>query len=295
MITAVITTYKRETEMVFRALNSVLQQTLNDIEVIVVDDSPCDYPFREDVKKMVLSQKQLHPRRNIRIIQHEKNLGACAARNTGLEVAKGDYIAFLDDDDEWVPEKLEKQISLMSDPNVGLVYCGHYLQDDRTGKRIKVRTECFHGDVFKKLLDHNFIGSTSFPVIRTETIKEAGGFDIMMKSAQDYDMWLRIAKRHIIEYIDEPLVIYHTHAGEQITSNPQKKIDGLNRINEKYQEFIENDPELCWKRNIVLAPFYNGIGESRKAFSIWYKCLKKRPLKLIGNLFFLRAILKNGK
>lgn len=295
MVTAVITTYKRGPAMVLRALNSILQQTLKDIEVIVVDDSPDDYSFRDDVKAMVLEQRDIHKEVEIRYIQHEKNLGACAARNTGLAAARGEYIAYLDDDDEWLPEKLEKQILLMNDPDVALVYCGRLRQDDTTGKAIIEKTEYHRGDVFKSLLDHNFIGSTSFPLARTEALKGIGGFDILLKSAQDYDVWLRIAKKYSIDFNKEPLVIYHVHEGEQITSNPQLKIDGLERINEKYREYIDKDAKLWWIRNIGIAPYYAANGEKKKANSIWWKCVTKCPHKIFGNLKYLRAIIRNGQ
>lgn len=295
MVSAIITTYKRESSMVLRALNSILQQTLKDIEVIIVDDSPADYPFRADVKEMVLQQRESHPDINIHYIQHEKNLGACAARNTGLGEASGEFIAYLDDDDEWLPEKLEKQIRLMDDPDVALVYCGRYSKDDTTNKYVEEKTEYYRGDVFKTLLDHNFIGSTSFPLIRKDALEKIGCFDVLMKSAQDYDVWLRIAKDYRIDYIEEPLVIYHIHEGEQITSNPQKKIDGLVRLNEKCREYLQQDVDLWWRREIVITPFYAANGQRRKAISIWWKCATKHPSRIVGNLKALRAIIRNSQ
>ena len=97
LVTVVITTYKRPPEIVNRAIQSVLMQTYPHIELIVVDDSPADYELREETARLVTGIGG-----NTRYIQHEKNLGACAARNTGLKHANGVYIAFLDDDDEWL-------------------------------------------------------------------------------------------------------------------------------------------------------------------------------------------------
>jgi glycosyltransferase involved in cell wall biosynthesis len=290
MVTAVITTFRREPAMVLRALSSILQQTLKDIEVIIVDDSPNDFPFRNDVKEMVMQQKAIHPNIEIRYIQHMKSQGACAARNTGLSEAKGEFIAYLDDDDEWLPEKLEKQIRLMDDPTVALVYCGRYCKNDTTNTCDIEKTEYYHRDVFRILLDHNFVGSTSFPLIRADALKKIDGFDILMKSAQDYDVWLRLSEKYNVDYVDEPLVVYHMHDGEQITNNPQKKIDGLERINEKYREYIEKDAELWWKRNIVITPYYAKNGERKKAFSIWMKCVLKRPFIIFDNIRYLKQL-----
>jgi len=292
MITVVITTYKREPVMILRALNSILEQTLKDIEIIIVDDSPNDYPLRNSVKEMIWEQQEAHSDVGIKYIQHAKNMGACAARNTGLAAAKGQYIAFLDDDDEWLPEKLRKQALLMKDPSVGLVYCGHYKMDDNKNSISLGDNKYLHGQIFHRLLYHNFIYSTSFPLIRTEVLKAVGGFDVLMKSAQDYDLWLRIAQKYNIECVEEPLVIYHVHAGEQITNNPQKKIDGLKRLNEKYKEYLDRESNLWWKRNIVITRYYAETGEKSKAICLWRRCAKRCPYKVIDNIKYLRIILK---
>ena len=105
LVTAVITTHKRTPELVERALKSILAQTYENIEVFVIDDSPEEYELRSAVKNMIESYAE----KNVTYIAHDKCMGACAARNTGLEAAKGEFIGFLDDDDEWLPTKLEKQ------------------------------------------------------------------------------------------------------------------------------------------------------------------------------------------
>ena len=105
LVTAIITTHKREPEIVERALKSILAQTYKNIEIIVVDDSPESFESRKAVKDSVTR----YTNQNVKYVQHDECKGACAARNTGLYMAKGEYVAFLDDDDEWLPEKIEKQ------------------------------------------------------------------------------------------------------------------------------------------------------------------------------------------
>ena len=109
MVSVIITTYKREPETVERAAKSILEQTYKDIELIIVDDSPASFDKRIAVEKRV---KELSS--SIKYIKHETNMGACAARNTGIRSANGEYVAFLDDDDEWLPDKLEKQMKKFS-------------------------------------------------------------------------------------------------------------------------------------------------------------------------------------
>ena len=177
MVSAIITTYKRNPTMVLRALDSVLSQSYKDIEVIIVDDSPSDYSLRENVRLAIKRRQKEHSKIYIQYIQHEKNMGACVARNTGMKVARGEYIAYLDDDDEWLPEKIEKQMKVITKSKAALVYCGSICIDDETGKTINRNKEYIKGKVFKKLLYYNFIESTSYPLIRKECLKSIGGFD----------------------------------------------------------------------------------------------------------------------
>ena len=236
MITAVITTYKREPEMVERALKSVLNQTYKDKEILVVDDSPSAYEMRKQVEEMVKSYEE----QGVIYIPHEVNKGACAARNTGLANARGEYIAFLDDDDEWESEKLEKQLEefKMCSQDTALVYCGKYFVNDVTGEVHVAKTEFRKGHIFADLIKKNCIGSTSYPLVRTDFLREIGGFDVYMPASQDIDVWLRLAWKYQVSYVEDALVKYHTHDGECITQDPKKKINAIKRINEKHKTYF---------------------------------------------------------
>ena len=292
MVSVVITTYKREPRMVLRALDSALAQTYRDLEIIIVDDSPSDFPAREDVHAVVEMRQHENPEINIRYIAHTENKGACIARNTGLEVAAGEFIAYLDDDDEWLPEKIEKQMQVVQKSNAGLVYCGNLVINDMTGVRTPAKKEFYRGNVFKRLLNNNFIASTSYPLIRTKCLKEVGGFDPLMQAAQDYDVWLRLAERFEIDYVDEPLVLYHEHEGERITTNPKKKINGPELINQKYAKYLEADRKLWWKRNLSVAYYYAMAHEKKKAFSLWFMCVRKCPEKVLENCISVLRIMQ---
>ena len=295
LVSAIITTYKRKPSMVVRAIRSVLSQTYQRIELIIVDDSPGTYADRDAVKKAVYKEKEENPRIPVRYIQHSSNMGACAARNTGLYAAKGKYIAYLDDDDEWLPTKIEKQIKALENSHVGLVYCGCICMNDNTGRMVERKTVYCRGRVFDKLLYRNFIDSTSFPLLKKECLEAVGGFDLLMESAQDYDVWLRIAQKYEIDYVPEPLVIYHEHEGEQITNNPRKKISGLERINKKFAIYIESNPALWRQRNIVITPYYSLIGNKEKALKTWGKCVLKNPGRIINNIKYLITIIVHSK
>ncbi len=295
MISAVITTYKREPSLVIRAIDSVLCQTYRDIELIIVDDSPAEYPYRKGVEAIALERKKQNSDISIYYIAHDKNRGACAARNTGLRHAKGEFIAYLDDDDEWLPQKLEKQIALMHNAEVALVYCGSIYKNDKTGASINKETDYYRGFVHQKLLYGNFIGSTSFPLIRAECLKEINGFDEQMQSAQDYDVWIRLSEKYKVDFVPEPLVIYHEHDGIQISGSPLKKINGLERLNHKNEKYLASDAKLWHKRHIVLTPYYAMVGNKKQALRIWLQCIKKCPAKVKENMRYFEMILQMKK
>ena len=236
LISVIITTYKRSPKMVYRAIQSVINQTYRNLEIIIVDDSPDDFKERKAVERMILSIKEKDKR--IRYIKHTKNMGACAARNTGIKKSHGNFIAFLDDDDEWLSVKLEKQLKLFKDSEVGLVYCRSFTINELSGLKKVRKANFYRGFVFDQLIKSNFIGSTSFPLIRKECFNYCGMFDINLRSSQDYDLWLRIAKRYKVDYVNEPLVKYYIHDNERITTDPLSKIQGIIYINTKYKEYL---------------------------------------------------------
>ena len=192
MISVILSTCKRSPEIVKRAVDSIVRQTYTDWELYVVDDSPETYDLRDSVQALFDSYAEDG---RIHYVQHEKNRGACIARNTGAEMSKGEYIAFLDDDDEWVETKLEKQIKKFEEcsENTGLIYCGCYFYHDATGKKEVANTRYIKGKVFSELTHENYIGGASFPLLRRSCLDRVGYFDEKMLSCQDLDVWLRVS------------------------------------------------------------------------------------------------------
>ena len=284
LVTAVITTHKRALEFVQRALDSVLSQTYPHMQIVVVDDSPADFEQRDQIRQFVESK-------GAQYIAHDVCKGACAARNTGLAAAGGEYIAFLDDDDEWLPEKIEKQVAKFTN-NVALVYCGNKVCYSSTNTTVESVTAYRRGHVYAELLQTNFIGSTSFPLLRRSSLIEIGGFDIMMQSAQDYDVWLRLAQRYEVDYVPEILGVYYVHPNDQITKNYQKKVAGLERINAKNQQYLKRNARASWGRNMELAPYYAGNGQLGRSILTWGKAAVRCPWELKENLRHLYWIMR---
>jgi glycosyltransferase involved in cell wall biosynthesis len=239
MVSAIITTYKREIDILERAILSVLKQTYQDIEVLVVDDNDNNSPLCSEIR--ILCSK--YP--IVKYIKQDGNKGACSARNLGISKSKGEYIAFLDDDDEWIDCKIEKQMRVFAqaDNMVGLVFCNGIQRNEDTGEE---RDYCSHS-VFKtsvkfdELLGYDFIGSTSHPLIRKECFDVVGGFWESQPARQDYEMWIRISTKYRIIGICENLFIHNIHEGEQISKNNHKGQIGYKNIYLRYRNYYKKN------------------------------------------------------
>jgi glycosyltransferase involved in cell wall biosynthesis len=194
-VSVIIPTYNRK-DLLRLTLESVLAQTYPAIEIIVVDDCSTDgtYQMLEEYRD------------RITLIRHAVN-GESNGRNTGIDVARGQFLNFLDHDDLMLPTKIERQMAMMkAHPEFGLVHCGFY-HIDKEGNCIKAFTNLPEGDVRRELVQDCFLWSGA-PLIRRECIKQVGGFDGTVW-CEDYEMWLRIALAgYRFGCIQEPLGAY---------------------------------------------------------------------------------------
>jgi Glycosyltransferases involved in cell wall biogenesis len=234
-VSVIIPTYNRA-EFLSSAIASVLNQTFQDFEIIVVDDASTD-----NTHQVVSSFDNYR----IKYIRHETNRNGSVARNTGIMMSSGEYIAFLDDDDEWLPEKLKIQVSLLenSSPKVGGVYTGSLEIDRATGKVLEQVVPSKRGDIYNDLLIENCIGTASTPILRKECFEKVGLFDESLPSSQDLDMWIRISEEFHFEYIKEPLVKYYVHKNK-VNNNLEAVINGKEMIIKKYGRFASNKKRL---------------------------------------------------
>jgi hypothetical protein len=200
-VSVIIATHNRET-LVAEAIDSVLAQSMKVREIIVVDDGSTDNTRQR------LSQYGDRIRAFF-----QSNLGASEARNYGVRQAKAQWIAFLDDDDVWLRGKIERQMQLArQNPNLRLIYCSDHAVDEQL-QVIHTRhaAHANRGDVFEQLLTQNFI-FTSCVIARSDAVEQAGLMDPDLKFAEDWDLWLRIAARHPVDFVPEPLVLYRQSA-----------------------------------------------------------------------------------
>jgi glycosyltransferase involved in cell wall biosynthesis len=299
LVSAVITTYKRKESFLIRAIESVLNQSYSNIELLVVDDNGIDSSYHDIVKNVVQSYSD---KMNVKHIAHETNMGAQRARNEGIKQAKGDFIAFLDDDDEWLETKIEKQLRVFKEsPNedVGLVYCWYNVLTEEANNSFSIEKRSLpifsQEEVLKELFRNNYIASTSFPLIKKNCFNKVGLFDENLEASQDYDMWVRIAKEYNVACVDEPLVNYYKHQGERITSNPEKKARAEKEFLKKHSDFIKKDPvaysDKCKKIGIYLMR----TGEGREARRYFIESIKKEPIGLRIYKYYLESFILQWK
>jgi len=209
-----------------RAIESVCAQTYTDFEIIVIDDASTD-----DTPEVVAQFRD----KPIKYIRHAENKGGSAARNTGITHSQSEYIAFLDDDDEWLPNKLDMQVALLdsSSDQVGVVYTGNQTIDWETQQVRATIRPTKRGDLSKDLMRYNPVGPTSSTLIRRKCFELVGMFDESLPSFQDYDVWIRISRKFHFENITLPLLKYYVH-NKKIWSNPDVLYRGIQLMLEKH-------------------------------------------------------------
>jgi glycosyltransferase involved in cell wall biosynthesis len=205
-VSVIVPAYNRR-ELLMRALRSVLGQTFGEWEAIVVDDGSTD--GSGDVCREF-------PDARLRVIRHSSRRGPAAARNTAIGASQGKVVAFLDSDDEWLPDKLEKQIHAFrtAQRDVGVVYSG--TRRLFGGKTYEIPSPAIRpkdGDVFQTVLRDAYLVHTSAAAVRMECLQTAGLFDESLPALEEWDLWMRLAKVCRFVHLPEFLTISHATPG----------------------------------------------------------------------------------
>ena len=256
LVSVVIPTYNRA-HLIIDALNSVYRQSYRPIELVVVDDGS-----KDDTTTVVRDWFKTHAENyqfSCRYIQQD-NLGGNPARNRGIKESTGSFIAFLDSDDSWHPQKLEKQMAAFDgNSKIGGVYCGlrHVFYESGIIQSAPPR-EYPSGQLLHQMLVHDVTAPTSTYILRAEVFDKVGCFDEQLLARQDWDMWIRLAAEFEIGVVPEVLVDFKEHSGTRTASNPQKEIDAYRTIMGKYRELRARCPLSI--RQAAKASFYRRMG-----------------------------------
>ena len=222
MISVIVPTHNRPS-MLRRALASLVTQSYSDLEILVIDDAST-----VDMSTVVRGMNDSR----VRYIRHERNRGAAAARNTGIDAARGVYVAFLDDDDEWEPKKAEIQVKALEKYDAVLTMSD--IADGR-GLRHSLNRAVWTIDDFR--IGMPPVGGTSALMARTDLIKELR-FDERLPRCQDWDLLIRLAQRVAIGFVPEQLVRYNDGEHLRITNAAVTTTMGLDET-EKRLRFFE--------------------------------------------------------
>ena len=259
LVSVIIPTYKRPENLV-RAINSVLLQTYKPIEIIVVDDNGTGTISQKQTESLL---KTFIDSKRIIYIKHDINRNGSAARNTGLKYSSGMYVCFLDDDDVFYPEKIEKQVDRLksTDPGVGATYCNSIIRRKQniTGIIKDINTNCIkEGDLCFEYLTNQCKFNTSAILFKRDCIDKLKGFDISFTRHQDYELMTRFFfKYNIVCTSQEPLMLYDLTQVRTFVINGEKDYNIKSKFLSTFEENFERK------------------GIKRQIFHFfWFQCLK---------------------
>lgn len=247
-VSIVLPTYNRSA-CTARAIRSVLEQSLDSWELLVVDDGS-----EENIEQVV---RQFSDRR-IQYLRHTANRGASAARNTGLDAATAPFVAFIDSDAEWLPQKLERQLLLFDAPDVAIATCAMELVN---GNRTETVVPTARGRIYDKVLRRRAgVWDTSTFLVRASV---GVRFDETFPAYQDFDYLARISCHHAVDFVEDALVRVHTDTlGPRVSD---RNLEGRLRVLEKYKADLQKRPEVLSHHHVRVALKYYHQGNVKAA------------------------------
>lgn len=260
-VSVILPTFNRA-DKIMASIDSVLRQTYSNYELIVIDDGSVDR-----TKEVISAIEDSR----VRYIKLDQNRGQAAARNIGIQSAIGDYIAFQDSDDKWLPGKLEMQVNALKETGADTGISYHQMrystEQDNTilvpGSDMDICNKS--GDIYRELLMHNIIGMPTL-VVKKSCIDDVGMFDETMRSLEDYDFVLRLAKKYKAIYIDEVLLEASMSDGG-VSSNIVNYMISNCLLVQRYKEDYLKTDTLNYRLDKILAEAaYVGIQTEIVAF-----------------------------
>jgi glycosyltransferase involved in cell wall biosynthesis len=220
------------------ALSSALDQTFQEFEIIVVDDGPS-----AEAERVVASFGD----DRVRYLRNDRPRGGAGTRNAGASRARGEWLAFLDDDDIWLPTKLERQheLAVAAPAELALIYTGHVRFEPAAKAPEREFRPDKRGRIHQELLYRNFISGLSSVAIRKRVFDELTGFDERFPALQDIELYVRLARSYAVDFVDEPLVRVRRGPEERISTNAVKKLEANMLFWRKYEVDLRRRPKLA--------------------------------------------------
>ncbi|MCK5096853.1 MAG: glycosyltransferase [Desulfobacteraceae bacterium] len=286
IVSVVIPTYNRK-DIISRAIESVRNQTYKNYEIIIVDDGSTDGTV-DYIKN--------HYNNKIHCISQE-NQGASSARNKGISEAKGKYIAFLDSDDEWVDSKLTTQVAFLEEnPEIALL-CGRTYRSDNIKKVNSPLAQKITGNLFTILYSHSFV-STPTVIVKKDVLDQVGAFDLNYKSAEDFDLWLKITHDYQCAFLPDLVAIVNRGKDNLSTDKITLHIHALDILEKHYDKRLI--PDRVYKKAIsnsliALGRNYLTSGQTSKAKECFIRSFKLYPFRLRSLRYLLKTSFRNSK
>ncbi len=298
---SVITITRNRARLLPRAIKSVLNQSFKNLEYIIIDGASTD-DTSTVVKDFANKDHRIH------YICQTENINVVESINQAFDVSSGDYIAFLDDDDEYLPEKLEKQIDLIKtlSEEYGFVYCWTKVYDDKTGEVVSENKSTDRGNAIMEVIEKPTLGGTPTFLFKREAFKKVGGWSTKIKMPSDWEMRARAAELYYVDFVPEFLVKVHINheydrQSEQIINNSKQSVLNLIEFHEHFlnifKKHFDNSPQkqmihllAIVKLNMMIGNITNALKYSFRIVRIdFQKIPKTTKMMLSGFIRFIRS------
>ena len=300
LVSVIIPTRDRP-DLLRKALESVHRQTYQPVEVLVVDEND---PQSDGQRATMTVVKEYESRLDIEFLTNRNPTWVCRARNEAAQRSRGEFLAFLDDDDWWRPEKVRRQIDVFdsSELHPVLVYTGLHVVDGQ-GNTIKRRVPRARGSIRNDLLVENVIGTPSSVMIRRLLFDEIGGFDESLPTRHDLDLYLRVSQLGTIDFVPEPVTVYLNQNPNAMSKHFTNKMEGRRMVFDKSRSLYDRDPRLsaayeygtgllCMKHRQYAAAAHSFRRSLRMRFSV--RSLVRYSLARIGEYGNRKSAGRNG-
>lgn len=235
----ILPVYKTEKKILKRAIDSVIAQTYGDWELTVVDDNKKESDYKEITKQF--SEENADDR--IHFVIQEDNHGANVARNIGVNNSNGDWCTFIDADDEWKPEYLEKCLkAIRENPSVSLVSSGYIIIT--RGRRVTIARNLPSGNYYEEELEEDLVSPTSAVAVKREVLQSIAGFDESLPARQDYDTWLRVSEQYDFAFNPEASVLVYRNGHDSISTNYMNHVNGTLMVLDKILKKVTDENKV---------------------------------------------------
>lgn len=286
-VSVIIPTYKRPVYLP-RAINSVINTGWDNLEIIIADDNSEGDEYRKETEDIMKNYLREYP--YIKYIKHKKNINGSAARNSGFRESTGAYIMFLDDDDEFYPDKIKEQVKFLEehDETWGACYTRYYDVNDKGV--VAKGVECKQGNLLINELARNlFVHAGSNLMVRRKVVEELNGFDETFLRNQDVEFLVRILKKYKLGFVDVLGLAVHVHPRKYKISYYELTRQYLERFNSDISSLDENDKEAVLKMiglQLVRNAFQNKDISSAVQYKHTYNIATIDIIRYISHLLY---------